>query len=160
MAISLINSQGTKTYIVDIPASEWADCTAAVTAIQAGDEIGCPQSIGSLEETRGVTEYKCLNSDDTAKALGTVSRGNVEIGLLFDPDDTTGQAALKAAWAANSSFRIGIELSNKPDAGTNGTMFWFEGAISGISTGIVADEAVTYTVTIEVASAITECPAA
>lgn len=160
MAINLINSQGTKTYIVDVPSSAWTDCTAAVAAIQGGDEIGCPQSIGALEETRGVTEYKCLNTDETAKALGTISRGNIEISLLFDPDDTAGQAALKAAWQANKFFIIGIELSNKPTAGTNGTVFWFEGGISGVSTGIVADEAVTYTVTIEVSSAITECAAA
>jgi len=161
MAINIINSQGTKTYITDIPDPEWADCSAAVTEFHTnGKEVGCPQSIGALEETRGVTEYKCLNTDETAKALGTISRGNMEIGLLFDPDDTAGQKALKDAWAANSFFRIGIELSNMPDGGTNGTLFWFEGAVSSVSTGIVADEAVTYTVTVEITSEITECPAA
>ena len=160
--IPVLNSQGTKIYIVDVPSTPWADCTAAVTAIKAGKLVGCPQSIGSIEESRAVTEYKCMSSNETAKALGSITRGNIEIGLLFDPDDTDGQKALKDAWLANSTFVVGIEL---PDidvtagaTGASGTLFWFSGAISAVSTGIVQDEAISYTVTIEISSNVTECP--
>lgn len=159
--IPVLNSQGTVVYIADIPAVDWVDCTEAIAGVKAGDIVGCPQTIGALEETRTVTEYKCMSSNDTAKALGSITRGNIEIGLLFDPEDTAGQAALKAAWAANDQFIVGLEL---PDAdvsvgptGASGTIFWFAGGVSGVSTGIVQDEAVTYTVTIEISSDITEC---
>ncbi len=159
--ITVLNSQGTKIWIADVPATPWADCSAAATALLAGTQVGCPQSIGAIEETRAVTEYKCMSSNDTAKALGSITRGNIEIGLLFDPEDVEGQAKLKAAWLANTEFIVGIEL---PDAdvsagptGANGTIFWFKGAISGVSTGIAQDEAVTYTVTIEISSNVTEC---
>ena len=155
MAISVINSQGMVVYIVS-PSLGLTPPTAAL--IQAGDAVGCPQSLGNIEQTRAVTEYKCMSSDDSAKALGSIQRGNVEIGLLFDPADVAGQAALKAAFAANSEVTVGIELPNT--LGTNGTIFAFNGGISAVSLGLVQDEAVTYTVTIEVASSVTEIPAA
>ena len=161
MAINIINSQGTVVWIADIPATEWTDCTTALAGIKAGKQVGCPQSIGALEETRAVNEYKCMTTDESLKALGSISRGNIELGLLFDPSDTAGQEALKAAWAANDEIIVGIELSDADtsagETGASGTMFWFKGGVSGVSTGIVADEAVTYTVTVEIASEITEC---
>ena len=160
MAINILNSQGTQVYVVT-PAVDYADCTAAVTGIKAGSLVGCPQSLGELSETRDVTEYKCLSSNESAKALGSISRGSFEIGLLLDPTDITGQKALKDAFAANTEVTVGIEL---PDAITpatgNGTLFYFTAGVSGVSTGIEADAAITYTVTLEISSAINECPAA
>jgi hypothetical protein len=90
MSIPVLNSQGTQIYVVS-PAATYADCTAAIAAIQGGKLIGCPQSLGELSETREVTEYKCLSSNESAKALGSISRGSFEIGLLLDPTDTAGQ---------------------------------------------------------------------
>jgi hypothetical protein len=162
MAITVLNSQGTKVYVLDVPATAWTDCTAAATAILAGKLVGCPQSLGDLSETRSVTEYKCLSSNESAKALGGISRGSLEIGLLLDPTDAAGQKALKDAFASNKTIVVGIELPNKPTTGTpkNGTIFWFEASVSGVSTGIAMDAAISYTVTLEISSAITECPAA
>ena len=137
MAIVSINSQNMTMYVLD----SLGATTPTVVAIQAGDVVGCPQSIGALEETRTVTEYRCMSSDESAKALGSIQRGNVEIGLLFNPDDNEGQDALRTAWAANSEVTVGIELDNS--LGVNGTIFVFNGGISGVSTGIVQDEAVT-----------------
>ncbi len=161
MAIPVLNSQGTKVYVADDNSATWTDCSTAVAGIKAGQEVGCPQSIGALEETRNVTEYKCMSSNETAKALGSVSRSSIEIGLLFDPDDTEGQDFLRQAWDENKSIAIGIELPDMPEGtgtGGNGTFFWFVGGVSAVSTGIVQDEAVTYNVTIEVGSAINLCP--
>ena len=162
MAIKVLNSQGTMVYVVDKPATDWADCTAAVTAIHGGDLVGCPQSLGDLSETRSSTEYKCLSSNESVKALGGISRGSLEVGLLLDPTDTKGQKKLKDAFAANTPVIIGIELPNKPTSGTpkNGTIYWFVASVSGVSTGIAMDAAISYTVTLEISSSITECPAA
>ena len=164
MAINIINSQGTVVWIAPVPASgsEWDTCDSARSGFTTtGKTVGCPQSIGALEETRAVNEYKCMTTDESLKALGSISRGNIELGLLFDPNDTEGQKALKDAWAANEEVMVGLELSDEDtSAGETdafGTLFWFKGGISGVSTGIVADEAVTYTVTIEISSEITEC---
>ena len=113
MAINVLNSQGTKVYVADVPAAAWADCPAAIADIQAGKMVGCPQSIGELSEERAVTEYKCLSSNESAKALGSISRGSLELGLLLDPSDAEGQGALRTAFADNTNVIIGIEL---PDA--------------------------------------------
>ena len=154
MAITVINSQGMQMYVLD----SLGETTPTALLIQAGDLVGCTQSVGSLEETRTVTEYKCMSTDESAKALGSITRGNIEIGLLFDPADTAGQDALKVAFAANTEVTVGIELPNT--GGGNGTIFAFNGGISGVSIGIVQDEAVTYTVTVEISSDITEIAAA
>ena len=158
--IKVINSQGTKVYVVDVPTTAWADCTAAVAAIKAGKVVGCPQSLGEISETRSVTEYKCLSSNETAKALGAISRGSLEIGLLLDPTDAAGQKALKDAFANNTEVVVGIELPNQITASTgNGTVYWFKASVSGVSTGIAMDAAISYTVTLEISSGVTECAA-
>jgi len=165
MAIKVLNSQGTKVYVLDVPVTDpmFADCAAAVTAVQGGKLVGCPQSLGDLSETRSSTEYKCLSSNESVKALGGISRGSLELGLLLDPDDTEGQAALKAAFIANTPVIIGIELPNNSTAATmsdgNGTVYWFVASVSGVSTGIAMDAAISYSVTLEISSSITECPA-
>ena len=100
-----------------------------------------------------------MSTDESAKALGSITRGNIEISLLFDPVDLPGgQDALKTAFAANTEVTIGIELPNS--GGVNGTISVFNAGISGVSVGIVQDEAVTYTVTAEISSDITELDAA
>ena len=166
MGIKVLNSQGTKVFVLDVPSTSpaFADCTEAVTAIQAGKMVGCPQSLGDITETRTSTEYKCLSSNESAKALGGISRGNLEIGLLLDPADALGQSALKKAFKDNTQVVIGIELPDDPTispaTGGNGTIYWFIASVSGVATGIAMDSAVTYTVTLEIASDIAECPAA
>lgn len=170
MAISYLNSQGTKLFVLDTAqkdAVEAAGTTAAELALiieGTGTDsylVGCPQSIGNIEETRAVTEYKCMSSDESAKALGSISRGNIEIGLLFDPTDTLGQDQLKEAFQLNAQIGIGIELPDEDltlgSGGTpSGTTFYFTGGVSAVSVGIEQDAAVTYTVTIEIGSDVTE----
>ena len=149
MAISILNSQGTQVWVL-------VDTSGVTTAaaLQAGALVGCPQSLGALEETRAVTEYKCLSSDESAKAVGAISRGNLVIGLLLDVDDAAGQAALKDAFASGSTAIVGIELPNS--LGANGTVYYFDALVSAVSTGIEMDAAITYEATVEIASAITE----
>ena len=163
MAISYLNSQGTLVYLISAALADTVDQAVPaddLVVILGGDVVGCPQSIGSIEETRTVTEYKCMSSNDTAKALGSISRGNIELGLLFDPDDVTGQSVLKAAFAGNLRLGIGIELPDRDDTLgetlMSGTIFYFEGSVSAVSVGIEQDAAVTYTVTIEISSDVTE----
>ncbi len=160
--IPVINSQGTMVYVADVPLIPWADCTEAVAGIQSGSLVGCPQSLGDLAETRAMTEYKCLSSNDSAKALGAISRGSFDIGLLLDPEDTEGQEDLRSAFQTNTAVIIGIELPNADialgEVGASGTVYWFEAKVSGVSASIALDAAITYTVTVEISSAITECP--
>ena len=154
MAITVINSQNMQLLVATtvLTTPDYDDFTTAKT-------VGCPQSLGTIEQTRTVTEYKCMSSDESAKALGSITRGNLEVGLLFDPDDAAGQGELKTAFAANTDFLFGIEL---PDGtfprGTaaNGTTFAFIGKISAVAIGIEQDAAITYTLTIEISSDVTE----
>ena len=159
MAIKYTNSQGVQIYV--IPTTEdVSDCTKVATAVAAGSLVGCPQSLGAMEETRAVTEYKCLSSNETAKALGAISRGSLSIGLLLDPADATGQKALADAFAANENVIIAIELADAvtPTTG-NGTTYVFTAGVSAVSIGIEMDAAIKYDVTLEIASSITMCPA-
>lgn len=160
MAISYINSQGVMVWVVSPSLGE---TTPTPALILAGDAVVCPQSIGSLEQTRPVTEYRCLSTNDSAKSVGSIGRGNIELGLLFDPEDTAGQDALAAAFAANTEITIGIELSDRDISvgpnGVSGTIFAFNAYVSAVSVGIEQDAAVTYTVTVEISSDITELAA-
>jgi hypothetical protein len=160
MAITVLNSQGTKIYVA-ASTTDISDCAKAKTALGTAKLVGCPQSLGEISETRTVTEYKCLSSNDSAKALGAISRGSLEIGLLLDPDDTAGQKELKDAFKANTEVYIIIELPNGTGtAGTakHGTLYIFKAGVSGVGTSIEQDAAISYKVTLEISSDITECP--
>ena len=169
MAITVLNSQGTKVYIAPA-ATDISDCTKVKTALGTAKLVGCPQSLGEIAETRSVTEYKCLSSNESAKALGAISRGSLEIGLLLDIDDATntsagGQAALKDAFKNNKEVVVFIELPNGTPAGPSGTpagkhgtLYMFKAGVSGVGTTIEQDAAISYKVTLEISSDIKECP--
>ena len=159
--IKVLNSQGTKIYVADETA-DLTDCSKILAVLQAAKIVGCPQSLGDLSETRTATEYKCLSSNDSVKALGGISRGSLEIGLLLDPDDVNGQSELRLAFADNTPRKILIELPNAVTKGAlgHGTVYGFTASVSGVSTGIAMDAAISYTVTLEISSAIGMCAAA
>ena len=162
MAINVLDSQGTKVYITD-GTTDMSDCAKVKTALTSAKVVGCPQSLGEIAETRSVTEYKCLSSNESAKALGAISRGSLEIGLLLDLDDATntnagGQAALKAAFKDNKEVYVIIELPNATDPAKHGTLYVFKAGISGVGTSIEQDAAISYKVTLEISSNIQECP--
>jgi len=163
--IKVLNSQGTKIWVMP-EGTDVSDCTKLATALTTAKMVGCPQSLGSLSETRTSTEYKCLSSNETAKALGAISRGSLEIGLLLDPDDAEGQKELRDAFKANKPVIIAVELPNMPvgAGGTpttagHGTLYYFNAGVSGVSTSIAMDAAIGYSVTLEVSGEIKECPA-
>jgi len=160
MAINVLNSQGTKIYVA--PATTALDtCMLVETALGTAKLVGCPQSLGEIAETRSVTEYKCLSSNESAKALGAISRGSLEIGLLLDPEDAAGQAELKTAFKDNKERYIIIELPDGPTApatGMHGTLYVFKAGVSGVGTTIEQDAAISYKVTLEISSDIQECP--
>ncbi len=120
--------------------------------------VGCIQSIGSISETRPVTKYTCMDSADSTSALGGVERGSLSVGVFFQPDDITGQEALREAFEANDEVSVVIEFSDS--LGVSGTLWTFTGQVSGLETAIEKDAAVMQTFTIEVNSAIVETPAA
>ncbi len=121
-------------------------------------EIGCLQSVGDLAETRTVTSYSCMSSNESTKALGGVERGALELGVFLDPEDVEGQEELRNAFMNNTSVDVELELSNT--LGVNGTMYQFTGQVSGYNTTIQKDEIVGVNFTVEITSSITEVPAA
>ncbi len=159
MEVTPINSQGTKIYVLDVPGTAWASCTEAIAAITAGKQVLCPQSLGDLTQTRSVTEYKCLSSNDSLKIMGAISRGNLPIGMLFDPADTDGQEAIVSAFEDNTPLIVGVEFPDVTGTGTggSGTIKWFQGGVSEEAIPVEMDAAILYNATIEVGSAITTC---
>ena len=164
--IKVVNSQGTQVVIIPT-GTDISDCDKLATAYTAGKNVGCLQSLGSLAETRASTEYKCLSSNESVKALGGISRGSLDIGLLLNPDSVDGQKELATAFKDNKPVIVAIELPNKPAStagGTvttpgHGTIYYFNAVVSGVSTDIAMDSAITYTATLDISSAINECPA-
>ncbi len=162
--ISPLPSQGTKIFVLPVPTTPFADCTAAYPALSAGKQVLCPQSIGDLTRTRGVTEYKCMSSNASLKVMGAISSGNLSFGMLFDPTDTNGQKDLIDAFEGNTPLMIGIEFPNKPagsggGSGGHGTFKYFKAYISEESIPIEMDAAILYNVTVEVFGEIVTCAA-
>jgi len=163
MSINLINSQGTILYVLPKPTTPWADCTEAVTAIKTtGKQVMCPQDLGEIQRTREMKEYSCLSSNETYKATGSMTLGEVTVGMLFDPTDAAGQDFLYTSFEDNTDFIFAFEL---PDADTSagetdasGTMFWYEGVLVGDAISVPIDEAILYSVTISLAGEQTKCP--
>jgi len=129
-----------------------------ITVKVDGNLVGCLQTIGSIEEVRTVKEYTCLSSNASAKSLGSISRGAIDIGLLLDETDVLGQAGLKAAFASNVEVVIAIELSDS--LGLNGTTYTFTGKVSKMSRAFPTNEGVTIDFTVEIASEVVTIPAA
>ena len=152
MPISVLDSQGTKVYIA--PAG-----TALVTAVNVQTAyataklVGCIQDLGSITKTRNVQEYSCLSSDEVTKSLGSLSLGNITVGMLFDPTDVAGQKELKDMFSANTRREFIVGLSDAAfSATTNPTCFVFTGAVSSVEVSIQKNNAVMITATVEFAS--------
>lgn len=130
--------------------------TQGITVKANTKVVGTLQTLGNLEEKRAVTEYSCMDSNDTIKSLGTISRGSFSIGLLLDPSDATGQKELRNAFKNNTDVTLSLEL---PNGTTTGTTFSFTAKISGHSLGFPKDGAVPLDIIAEISSEITETAA-
>jgi len=149
MAINIVDTQGTKVYIVPV-GTDLSDATKIATAIATGKQIGCIQSIGSIDTTREVTEYSCLSSNEIAKSLGSTKAGSLEISLLFDAKDAAGQKDLRDMYAANERREFIVELVD--NGAVNPTYITFEGAVSALAIPIEKDSAVLQNFTVELTS--------
>ena len=151
-----IDVQLTKTYIVaPVPETDWADCTTAIAAIQAGSEVLCPQALGELTRSRDITEVSCMSSNDSVKAAGKITYGDFTVEMLFDSEDTSGQKALTDAFEANTPVIIGVE---SPDsAGTSGTIIWTKAIVSGDAIAFPDGGKVGYTVTVSPYGGFNKC---
>jgi len=149
MALNITNSQDTLVYIA--PAgTDLSDATKIAAAVALAKQIGCIQTLGSVDTSREVTEYSCLSSSEIAKSLGSVKAGSLDVSLLFDALDAEGQLELRTMYAANERREFIIQLT---DNGTvNPTYITFEGAVSALAMPIEKDAAVLQNFTVELTS--------
>jgi hypothetical protein len=108
---NVTNSQLTKVYLAPI-GTDVSTSAAIETAIGTAKPIICLQSDIDTTVSKAVTEYKCLSSNTSKKAYGTVSLPNFPMDLLFDADDTDGQADLRTMWDNTESRILIIELTD------------------------------------------------
>ena len=158
-----VNTALTKIWVLAAPATDFADCAAAGTALLGGKEVQCTQSIADIVRTREVKESTCINKDLVKVSLGTMKYEPIEVGMFFDAADVEGQKLLKDAMVSGDKLSIGIELSDRDTSvgstGVQGTLFWFNVYVSGDAVSFTKDELVGYTVTLNVDGSVNECPA-
>ena len=159
------NVQGTKVYILPVPATDpiFVDCAAASAAIIAGDEAVCPQTLGELTRTRAITEYSCISSNDSVKAAGKISYGDFSMELLYDQADAAGQKALFDAFEANTPVIIGLvaddaDISAGP-TGAVGSLVWTQAMISGDGIAFPNDGLMGYSVNVAPYGGFNSCAA-
>ncbi|RLA73553.1 MAG: hypothetical protein DRG30_06145 [Epsilonproteobacteria bacterium] len=152
--------QGTKTYVLDVPSTAWADCTEAIAAIKAGTEALCPQTLGDLARTREITDYGCISSNDSTKSAGKLTYSDYTIELLFDMTDTDGQKGLYDAMENNTPIILAMESSNMitPLTG-NGDIIWTEAIVSGDTISYPVNGKIGYSVTISPYGGYLRCDA-
>jgi len=155
-----VNVQGSTVYIIDVPATDWADCTAATTAILAGKKATCIQGFGDLSRTREIVEYSCQDSNSSDKAAGKMSYGDLEVKLLLDSKDTAGQKALYDALENNTPVIYAIESPNKvATSGKSGDLIYTKCLVSGDKVGYPENGKITYDVTLSPYGGYLRCPA-
>ena len=160
MAINATDVQGTKVYIVSpVPTTDFASCTEAITAIHAGLQAMCPQSLGELTRTREITELGCISSNETIKAAGKMSYGDFTMELLLDMNDTAGQQALFDAMENNTPIILALEGPfEAPD--TSGDIIWTKALMSGDGISYPDGSKVGYSVTLAPFGGYNRCTAA
>ena len=152
MALSVTDVQGTKAYLV-ATGTDVSSAAAIATAITGGVQIGCIQALGDITQTRAVTEYTCISSDESSKSQGSISLGNQEISTLFNAADTAGQQDLIAMWDGKERRILIIELNDEitPTTG-NPTYITYEVFVSSPTFTMQKDNAVLYNATLEISS--------
>lgn len=144
--------QGTRTFILDVPSTLWADCTEAIVAIQAGAEALCPQSLGELTRTREIQEYGCISSNESIKSAGKMSYGDFSMELLYDDEDMDGQQALFDALENNTPIILALESPNADtsagETGASGSIVWTEALVSGDGIAYPENGLIGYSVTV------------
>jgi len=151
MSLSIVESQGTKGYLV-ATGTDLSDVTKIATAISTAKQINCILDIGDISlGSKAATEYTCMSSDNAFKSLGAVSLGNFTPQLLFKPDDVAGQEDLRDMWDTNTRRIMIIQLNDQitPTTG-NPTYITMEVAVSQPTLGIAKDNAVMYNPTLEI----------
>ena len=151
MALTVVESQGTKAYLVAV-GTDVSDAAKVKTAIATAKQINCLLDLGDISlGSRSVQEYTCMSSDNAFKSLGSISLANVTPQLLYKPDDVAGQSDIRDMWT-NNTRRIMIIVLNDQITPTTGnpTSITFEAAISQPTMGIAKDNAVMYNPTIEI----------
>ena len=154
MALDVTNVQGSKIYLVPQDAT-LTTATDIATAISTGAQINCLQAIGDITETKNVQEYTCISSDESAKSIGSSTRGNQNIETLFSAADAAGQAEMTDMWDNNTRRRLVVVFPDQitPSTG-NPTYLHYEVFPSSRTWGMPKDGAIMFNYVLEMASSV------
>ena len=164
MPIPITNSQGTRAYLV-ATGTTLTTIEDVETAVATAKTIDCIQDIGDVSSSRSVQSYSCLSSDEITKSLGSLTLPSVDMSLIFDADNATGQKEIRDMFAGNSRRILVLELSDGAralDATKNltnlvatdvyPTVIYFEVAVSSFGNTVSKDNAVMQKATFEICS--------
>lgn len=152
MAINVTDSQLTKVYLVPVGTAV-ATAANCVSAIATAKELISIQSFGEIGSSRAVTEYKCIDTTDTTKSLGSFTLGNIAVQFLFDASDTKGQKELRDIYPLGTRKIMIVKYNDQitPTTG-NPTYKTFTAACSAENNAIAIDTAILQNYTVEICS--------
>lgn len=123
--------------------------TAALgTALKIGaNAIASLSSVGGISLSADTIDTTALDTTGGYRTFiaGFKDAGEVSMSGFFDPSDTTGQAALYAAFGTGAVTAFSIVFPS-----TMGASWAFDGVVTGFSTGASTSDAVTFDATIKV----------
>ena len=156
--IPTTNSQNSKVYFV-ASGTDVSTSAKIETALATAKAVSCLQSGIDTTVSRSVQEYKCLSSDETTKALGSISLPNFAVDLLFDADNADGQKEIRDMFTGLTRRIMIIELTDgdAPYASialgqAYPSTITFEVMVSGLGESIEMDAAVMQKATLEMTS--------
>jgi hypothetical protein len=119
-----VNSVDTQLVTVTVDEVTGGVPAGSPTAVQ------CVLSLGNYKQTRAKKTYSCMSSNESTVGLGSITRDPLVLGLLYNEDNTDGQAKIKNAFNSNSELDVVIEFNNTPSGGAHGTQLSFRAGVA------------------------------
>lgn len=146
MSTSYVNSQGTKFEVSN---------DAGTTFVEIN---GISSFSGLKGGSSTVIDTTTLQSSAKEKALGLKDEGQFSLSGQYYPSDA-GQVILENARNDKSVVKIKITFDDKATSNGTGTIFTFDGLVSGVPVEGGVDAVLTMSTTIEVTGSIIYTPA-
>tara|TARA_Y100001973_G_scaffold106528_2_gene185032 strand:+ start:6270 stop:6755 length:486 start_codon:yes stop_codon:yes gene_type:complete len=129
-----LTQAGAKFYIAvdvsDDPVAQNSDLDQTGYEALTWLEVSQVGNVGETGTNTNIVSYDTLSTEVTQKGKGISNAGDPDIECARVGDDP-GQIAMRAAAATTDSYAFKYELDNMPSGGSNGTIYYNRGLVTG-----------------------------